>query len=140
MRIKEKKNMKKVKLILMFTLLTIIFLSCDDTVTNQEIDKVIIPSSNVKFSEHIYPVFRVKCNTASCHNSRDRAGNLSLDSYSEAVSDPLIIFPGLPENSKLVWAIEGRVISPMPPIGYPPLTKNQIDGIKTWIKEGAKNN
>ncbi len=131
--------MKKNKLTLI-VLFIISLNACDDTVTNQEIDKVIIPASNVKFSEHIYPVFRVKCNTATCHNSRDRAGNLSLDSYSETVSDPLIIFPGLPENSKLVWAIEGRVISPMPPIGYPPLTKNQIEGIKTWIKEGAKNN
>jgi len=30
----------------------------------------------------------------------------------------------------------------MPPIGsiVRPLTKNQVDGIKTWIREGAKNN
>jgi len=28
----------------------------------------------------------------------------------------------------------------MPPVGYYPLTKNQIDGIITWIKEGAENN
>ncbi|MCX7875740.1 MAG: hypothetical protein N2321_06155 [Melioribacteraceae bacterium] len=128
------------KKFLFFITINFVITSCDDTVTNQEIDKIIIPASNVKFSEHIYPVLRVKCNTATCHNSRDRAGNLSLDSYSDVVSDPLIVFPGLPQNSKLVWAIEGRVISPMPPIGYPPLTKNQIDGIKNWIKEGAKNN
>jgi len=120
--------------------LILFLISCKDTITNQDVDNRVIPSSNVKFSEHIQPIFQVKCNIAYCHNSRDRAAGLSLDSYSETVSNPLVVFPGLPENSKLVWAIEGRTISPMPPIGYPPLTKNQIDGIKTWIKEGAKNN
>ncbi|MEW6653684.1 MAG: c-type cytochrome domain-containing protein, partial [Bacteroidota bacterium] len=110
------------------------------TLTYQDIDSKVIPSSNVSFGEYIQPVFRLKCNNANCHNSQDRAGKLSLDNHAEATSNFLVVFPGMPDNSKLVWAIEGRTTSPMPPIGLPPLTKNQINGIRTWIKEGAKNN
>jgi hypothetical protein len=30
----------------------------------------------------------------------------------------------------------------MPPLGssYPALTQNQVNGVKKWIEEGAKNN
>lgn len=127
-------------LIFITTIFGIVFSSCDDTLTNQDIDSKVIPSSNVSFSEYIQPVFQVKCNTANCHNSHDRAGGLSLDNHAETTSDVLIVFPEIPDNSKLVWSIEGRSTSPMPPVGWPPLTKNQITGIRTWIKEGAKNN
>lgn len=121
----------------------LLFTGCKDTVAGSEdIDKVIIPSSNVSFSKYIFPVFNVKCATSGCHDDGTRAGNLSLTSWANATIDPSIIFPGKPNNSKLVWAIEGQAgIAPMPPIGFiRPLTPNQIQGIKTWIAEGAKNN
>lgn len=124
------------------TLLAVIFIivSCDDTINQEDLDSKIIPSSNVSFSQHIQPVFDARCNNATCHNSIDRKAGLSLANWAETTSNSQIVFPGLPDNSKLIWAIEGRTTSPMPPIGYRPLTKNQIDGIRTWIKEGAKNN
>lgn len=137
----KKADMKQIyKLILALFVVGITFVSCDDTLTNDDIDSRVIPSSNVSYAEYIQPLFQLKCNTAGCHNSRDIAGGLSLDNHAEATSNVLIVFPELPDNSKLVWAIEGRTTSPMPPVGWPPLTKNQITGIKTWIKEGAKNN
>ena len=68
-------------------------------------------------------------------------GGLDLTTHSAATSNLDIIFPGEPDVSRLVWAIEARSgVSPMPPIGYPVLIPDQIDGIKTWIDEGAKNN
>lgn len=123
-------------------LLSVIFIivSCDDTINQEDLDSEIIPSSNVSFSQHIQPVFDARCINAGCHNSIDRRAGLSLANWAETTSNSQIVFPGLPDNSKLVWAIEGRTTSPMPPIGLRPLTKNQIDGIRTWIKEGAKNN
>lgn len=114
---------------------------CDDTINNEDIDKIQIPTSNVSYSKYIQPVFTIKCNNKGCHNINDRAGNLSLDSHAEATLNSQIVFPGLPDNSKLVWTIERRPTVPiMPPLGYAPLTSNQIAGIKTWIKEGAKSN
>jgi hypothetical protein len=39
----------------------------------------------------------------------------------------------------LVLRIQGSVGARMPPGQYP-LNQNQIDGIRTWIAEGAKDN
>lgn len=129
------------KLILIITIISLItVISCDDTITQQDLDNRIIPSFNVSYSQHIQPVFDAKCNTAGCHNDRDLAGGLSLTNYYNTTADYLIVAPGLPDNSKLVWSIEGRGTNPMPPVGRWPLTKEQITGIRTWIKEGAKNN
>jgi len=129
--------------------LSLIFLSaffysgCKDTVAGSEdIDSVIIPSSNVSFSQYIQPVFFVKCATSGCHDDGNRTGGLSLTSWANTTIDISVVFPGKPNNSKLIWAIEGQAgISPMPPIGFVrPLTPNQIQGINTWVAEGAKNN
>lgn len=132
----------KNRILITFSFITSLMIlnNCDDTINQEDLDSITIPSSNVSFNQYIQPVFNARCNNAGCHNSTDRAGGLSLSSHAEATSDFLVVAPGLPDNSKLIWSIEGRSAYPMPPIGYRPLTKNQIAGIRTWIKEGAKNN
>ncbi len=120
--------------------LAIFITSCDDTNTIEDIDKRVIPSSNVSYSEHLQIVFDYKCNNSYCHNAVDRAGGLSLTDHSNTTASYLVVAPGYPDNSSLAWAIKGISANPMPPVGYPVLTKNQIDGVVTWIKEGAKNN
>ena len=119
---------------------TIVLISCDDTNTVENIDSRIIPDSNVSYAEHLQPVFDVKCNAAGCHNDQDVAGGLSLTSYSNTTADYLIVAPGDTVNSRLIWSIKAESAYPMPPVGYPVLTQNQIRGVVTWIKEGAKNN
>ncbi|MEW6506874.1 MAG: c-type cytochrome domain-containing protein [Bacteroidota bacterium] len=132
---------QKLHLLFFFTAIAAVLLTgCDDTINQEDLDSKIIPSSSVSYSQHIQPVFDARCSNAGCHNSIDRRAGLSLATWGDATSNSLIIFPGLPDNSKLVWAIEGRSAFPMPPVNYRPLTKNQIEGIKIWIKEGAKNN
>jgi hypothetical protein len=65
---------------------------------------------------------------------------LKLTSYNEAVFQvPGVVVPGEPDQSTLVFRIEGRVGVRMPP-GPDPLDQNQINGIRTWVAEGAKNN
>ena len=55
---------------------------------------------------------------------------------------PLVI-PGDPENSLLVWKLEGQDSAGRPifgdqmPLGRTPLTAAEIDAIKRWIGEGA---
>lgn len=120
-------------------LFSVVFLCCKDTVTNSDIDNIIIPSSNVSYSKYIQPLFNIKCNYSGCH-SEGNSNGLILTSCQEAKADLSIVFPGSPETSRLVQLIEGNSPNPMPPVGYPPLTKNQIDGIITWIKEGANCN
>ncbi|MCF8241185.1 MAG: hypothetical protein K9J16_07350 [Melioribacteraceae bacterium] len=135
---------------LQFILLTIFsafifFISCDDTVTGDDIDNRVIPDSNVSYSKHIQPVLNLKCTSSGCHDDAARAGGLSLTTWSNTTSDPNIVFPGKPENSVLVWSVEGlngaSLMPPPPPEGnVPPFTENQVEGLKTWIREGAKNN
>ena len=133
--------MKKLFLIFSITAFAVLILysGCKDTITNSDLNKVVIPDSNVSYAKYIQPIFNVKCIT--CHGNGKTDGGVNLTSCSGATADPSIVFPGEPENSILVWAIEGNpATQPMPPVGYPTLTQNQINGIKTWIKEGAQCN
>jgi hypothetical protein len=123
-----------------FSLILIIFFAgCDDTTT--DIDRKEIPDSNVSFANHIQPVFNAKC--VNCHGVGITEAGLDLTTWSGTVADPAVVFPGEPGNSRLVWSIEGNpAVQPMPPPGssYLPLTANQVQGVKTWIVEGALNN
>ncbi len=132
-------NTKKIKSFILI-IIAIISISCDDSINPiyQE-----IPSENVSYSRHIQPLFNVKCTNSGCHDNSTRAGNLSLTSWANTTADLQIVVPYHPENSILVWSIEGRSASGlMPPPTAPitPLTNNQIEGIKTWIREGAQAN
>ncbi len=113
--------------------------ACDDTVAPE----ITMPDKNVSYSRHIQPLFNVSCALSGCHDNVSAAGGLRLTSWVNTTENPQIVFPGEPDNSMLVWAIEGNTsVTPMPPINGPvmPLTRNQIKGIRTWIAEGAKNN
>ncbi len=116
------------------------YTGCKDQITGSDLDKKVIPDSNVSYSEYIQPVFNLKCANAGCHNDSELAGGISLTSCANTTADPSIVFPGEPDNSRLIWSIEGIGNYPMPPAGYPPLTTNQIKGVRTWIKEGAQCN
>ena len=119
---------------------SIVFLSqsCDDTLTSSDVDNIVMPDSNVSYSSHIAPVFEVKC--VPCHNNTGRKeAGLDLSSWSAATFDPSIIARGSDSTSILVWTIEGLPPYPlMPPSGR--MIENHIQGIRTWIREGALNN
>lgn len=111
--------------------------NCDDTLTSSDIDNLIMPDSNVSYKVHIAPVFEVKC--VPCHNSSRSEAGLDLSSWVNATRDPSIIFPGSDSTSILVYSIEKiPPYAPMPPGEW--LKRNHIDGIRTWIREGALNN
>jgi hypothetical protein len=111
--------------------------SCDDSLTSSDIDNLVMPDSNVSYRMHIAPVFEVKC--VPCHNSQRSEAGLDLSSWVNATRDPTIIFPGSDSTSILVFTIEKiPPYAPMPPNEW--LKRNHIDGIRTWIREGAKNN
>ena len=99
-----------------------------------------MPNSDISYIQHLQPLFNVRCAVAGCHNDTSRAGGLRLTSCANTTADPSVVFPGEPDNSRLLWAVEGIGNYPMPPQGYTSITQNQIKGIRTWIKEGAKCN
>ena len=132
-----KKHYVKYLLILLATLILIIFQNCKDTITSTDVDNIVMPDSNVSYSQHIAPVFEVKC--IPCHNDQRSDGGVNLSSWTNVVRDPSIVFPGSDSTSILVWTIE-RIppYPPMPPSEW--LKRNHINGIRTWIHEGALNN
>ncbi len=134
---KMKKNSAKYSIILTLVFLLVIVQSCDDTLTSSDIDNLVMPDSNVSYRAHVAPVFEVKC--VPCHNSQRSEAGLDLSSWVNATRDPSIIFPGSDSTSILVYSIE-RIppYAPMPP--YEWLKRNHINGIRTWIREGAQNN
>lgn len=135
--------MKKLKQIVIFSFginfLFLINTGCDDSLTAEEVDNIVMPDSNVSYSDHIAVVFEFNCNR--CHNPSLKEGGVDLTTWSGIIADPRIVFPGSDSTSVLVWTIEYRAgFPPMPPFQYPGLVPNHIEGVKTWIREGAKNN
>ncbi len=128
--------------IIVIVFITFFSISCDDTLTVQNVDDREIPLTNVSFSQDIYPIFQVKCAFSGCHASPNPADGIDLSTWANVTANPYIVFPLNSGNSILVWAIEGRAgIYPMPPVGYAsPITTKQLTGIKTWIDEGALDN
>ncbi len=134
-------NYFSIILLFLFSL-SFLLISCDDTLTIDNVDNKIIPNSNVSFASNIYPVLQVKCAFTGCHAGSNPAGGIDLTTYANVTADPNVVFPREPELSSLVWAIEHTAGVPEMPPRYSGivLTPNQVQGIKTWIKEGALNN
>ena len=132
--------MNKVLYLILFVFSAIIYVGCDDSITVADVDTREMPDSNVSFSKDIAPIFELKC--VSCHGNGGLQGGIDLTTWAGVV-DPRIVIPGEADTSPLVWIIERRPGFPiMPPLDSPylPLTSKQIQGVKTWIDEGAKNN
>jgi len=91
-------------------------------------------ATEADFSKSVQSVLEARC--VDCHGSKKQKGDLRLDSLKDALS---VLKPGESGESELFK----RIILPsdhediMPPKGDP-LTKEQIEGIKTWIDGGAK--
>lgn len=76
-----------------------------------------------------------------CHSAVGSASRVSLETRREVVDSPLeIVIPGNPDESGIIIAITRTDDKRMPPpdSGIPPLTATEIDAIRQWITEGAR--
>ena len=133
--------MKKLASLSIFiSFFSILFYSgCKDTINASDLNNIIIPSSNVSYAQYIQPVLNLYCATSGCHNGTGGGGGISFTTWSNTIASPNVVFPGKPDNSSLVWVIEGKPGVNHPNLYYN-LNANQIQGVRTWISEGAKNN
>jgi hypothetical protein len=102
---------------------------------------IVFPPSNVSYSVSVQPLFNQACNYSGCHGSDAPPNLVKLTSWGDLMTTGAgvgVVIPDQPEQSTLVLRIEGRGAR-MPPTGLP-LNLNQINGIRAWIAEGAKNN
>ena len=117
--------------------------SCKDKnnpVTGDSPSTVVFPASGVSYGVHVQPLFNQACTYSTCHDDGQHQSPLKLTSYDNAVRIVSgIVVPGNPDGSVLVLRIQGSLGTRMPPNGAS-LNQNQINGIRTWIAEGAKNN
>ena len=100
----------------------------------------------VSFSQDVKPIFDQQC--IECH-LEDSAGTMvssfimtSYDDLMKGTHFGPMISAGDPEGSNLLVLLEGRAdpsIS-MPHGQQDPVTKQDIQTIRLWIEQGAKNN
>ena len=103
------------------------------------------------FSSIYKNIFSKKCALYTCHSSAfaEESGELDLmdeSSYSSLVNvksvtfpDILRIKPGDPDNSLLINRLDGTVIV-APPLERTSVSDDELNIIRTWIKNGALNN
>jgi hypothetical protein len=104
------------------------------------------PTGNetVSFMTDIAPVIVAKC--TRCHGGERGSDNMELDTFARIMKGGRtgdIISAGLPSSSLLIQMIEGTARDKTGPRRRmpdrsPPLAKDVIEKIRTWIAEGAK--
>lgn len=118
--------------------------ACKETVSpeDERCRQIVFPDSNVSYGRHVEQLFFCSCAFSGCHDaSTFNLRGFSLDSYDHLMfgTRPVVV-RGEPENSPLVWRIEGRPGFIRMPLDRLPLTGNQIRGIRQWILDNAQNN
>lgn len=116
--------------------------SCKDEFT-ETCDKLVIPDTGiVRYLIHVQPIFDCSCAFTGCHgvDTKETRG-FSLDDYDNFMTGATrqVIYRGNPDASPLILRIEGKLGVRMPP-DRPPLTPNQINGLRRWISQGAQLN
>ncbi len=96
-------------------------------------------ATSIDFARDIRPIFEINC--YKCHDAAKHKGGLRLDSKQTAFiggdsGDPSIV-PKDADHSKLIQLVRGDdPNSVMPPKGDR-LTKQQVDLLVRWVKQGA---
>lgn len=91
------------------------------------------------FVRDVLPVLQSNCAVTGCHDAATQEDGVRLDHY-RAVVETGEVEPGRPENSDLYKVcVETSSYKKMPP---PPrsLTPAQIEHLRRWIAQGARNN
>lgn len=126
------------KYIASIILLAITFLSigCENSLNS--VQDIIFPSKDVSYISQVDPFLRYTCGYSGCHGY-SAAGGIVLTDYFELFKTAGLIIPGKPDQSLLNQIIENKI----PHTTYferSQITNNHIQGMRTWVAEGAKNN
>ena len=113
---------------------------------------ITISVTGVLFSSQIQPIFNASCALSGCHVAGGTApmslatgasfGNLvGVAATVGACSGTLRVAPSDTNASAIVKRLEGNTCGPRMPFGSPsPLPLDQIQLIRDWISQGARNN
>jgi mono/diheme cytochrome c family protein len=90
----------------------------------------------IDFAKDVAPILQGRC--VRCHSTEKSKGEFSISTRAEffrggETGPPFVV--GKPDESLLLEMVSGA--KPEMPAEGPPLTKQQIDRVRTWIAEGA---
>jgi hypothetical protein len=97
------------------------------------------PNQDIDFNTQVKPILNKKC--IACHGGVRRKSGFSVLFRQEALapneSGKPAIIPGNPEESELIRRIIHNDPEERMPYRHEPLSKNEIETLRQWIKEGA---
>ena len=93
----------------------------------------------VYFQNTILPLVVSSCATTGCHDQASHKDGVILTDYASIIKTGEIK-PGDPKDSEFFETLTDDGDDLMPPPPYDPLSSEQIQLIRTWIEQGAKNN
>lgn len=119
-----------------------VFQSCRKSETVVEpidYDKITV----IRFAEHVQPLLTRSCAVGGCHDGSTRAAGLNLSSWSEVVKGSTygeVLIPFIASRSLLTTLFDGTPLRKAhPPITTNALSASEVNFLKRWINEGAKN-
>jgi YVTN family beta-propeller protein len=95
----------------------------------------------IRYARHVQPLLNAAC--GQCHAGSAAAAGLRLDAWSHlmdgsAFGEAVVAFD--PDRSRLIQMVTHRTGGPHPlEVGADTLSQVQIDFLKRWIAEGARN-
>lgn len=99
-------------------------------------------STIIYFDQQILPIFQGSCAYGGCHDAKTAQDGIILDSYENIMrqDEEDLIIPFDVDKSEVYEKItEDDPDDVMPPLPNNPLSKGQIELIRTWIEQGAEN-
>ena len=101
--------------------------------------RIFAPESRVDFNTEVKPVINAKC--IICHGGVRAKGGFSLlfreDAFAKTQSGKPAIIAGDPDHSELIRRITSHDPEARMPYKHEPLSKEEIDIFRRWIREGA---
>lgn len=97
-----------------------------------------VNTGEVSFKNEILPLLESACAIVGCHTGNNPPQKVNLSSYS-LVIQTANVEAGNPDESKLYQVMAEDSPSKVMPPGSP-LPSAQIELVKRWIEEGAKDN
>ena len=102
--------------------------------------RLLIPHKMIDFSADVKPILNKKCIT--CHGGVKQQAGFSVlfreDMFAPTKSGKRAVIPGDPDGSEMIRRITLTDPEERMPYKHPPLTKEEITILRTWIKQGAK--
>jgi YVTN family beta-propeller protein len=96
----------------------------------------------IRYVQHVQPILNKSCAVAGCHDAVTRRAGLELTGWDALIKGSRFgeaVIPHTPAKSLLTMLFDGTALrKPHPPMEHD-LTSAEIQFLKRWITEGAKN-